>query len=428
MGSDPRDDRDGFDADERRALDAWEAPPLPDGFVAAAVDRALTTAPSARPRRRSLIVGGTLLGLAAAAALTTVVALPGRAPGPREITIGGTVLSCDDCRLGVAPIGGEGEAMRAGAAGLVGAAAGAALTAAVLVSVYDGRVSAVSPAGERVEAGPGEQIVVREGRSPELVTPARGPQGGASKTPEVGGGEPAPTDAGGGGVRPEAEPAAVALVGCREDAAAASARAERLEGQVQELERKVKALSKQADVTRTYDLSQEQLLEMAQHCELRWDLPSITLDEPMTITRSAVDELGLDGEQVRAVNAVLAKTNQRLLDAVMGLYVEATGDPAPAGFAPDAMFAEILDKTPRETIKAVFQRLSAERAGLAPPPADPAAGEPIERLLRLVTAAGDQLERELADKVGADVARALRDEHQGWGEKSRSRVGCPGEE
>ncbi|PKN54794.1 MAG: hypothetical protein CVU56_24605, partial [Deltaproteobacteria bacterium HGW-Deltaproteobacteria-14] len=94
MGSDPRDDRDGFDADERRALDAWEAPPLPDGFVAAAVDRALATAPAARPRRRALVVGGTLLGLAAAAALATIVALPGRAPGPREITIGGTVLSC----------------------------------------------------------------------------------------------------------------------------------------------------------------------------------------------------------------------------------------------------------------------------------------------------------------------------------------------
>lgn len=318
--------------------------------------------------------------------------------------------------------------MKAGAAGLVGAAAGAALTAAVLVSVYDGRVSAVSPAGERVEAGPGEQIVVREGRAPALVAPAHDPQGAAAKALEAGGGGAAPTDDGGGGVRPGGGTAEVALVSCREDAAAASARAERLQGQVAELERKVKSLRKRADETRTYDLSQEQLVEMAQRCELRWDLPSITLDEPQTVTRSAVDEFGLDGEQVTAVNAVLAKTNQRLLDAVMGLYVEATGDPAPAGFAPDAMFAEIVDKTPRETIKAVFQRLSAERAGLAPPPADPAAGEPIERLLRLVTAAGDQLERELADKVGADVARALRDEHQGWGEKSRSRVGCPGEE
>ncbi|TNF38261.1 MAG: hypothetical protein EP329_00945 [Deltaproteobacteria bacterium] len=196
---------------------------------------------------------------------------------------------------------------------------------------------------------------------------------------------------------------------------------------MKELEGRMRALQKEADRTRTYDLSQEQLLELAQRCELRWDLPPITLDAPQTVTRDAVEELGLDGDQLATANAALAATNKRLLDALMGLYVEATGDPAPAGLAPDAMFAEIVDKTPREAVQKVFQRLSAERAGLADPPVDVAATEPVERLFRLVTAAGDQLERELADKLGPELAHALRDAHHGWGAKSASRMGCPGE-
>lgn len=191
------------------------------------------------------------------------------------------------------------------------------------------------------------------------------------------------------------------LASCREAEAATTARADRLQERVSELEAAAKRLRTRADAMRTYDLSHEQLVAMAERCELAWDTLPVTLDEPQTVSKSAVTDLGLNDDQIAAINATFAATNARLLAATTALYVEATGDTAPSGMAPEAMFAEIVDKTPRARVKEVFQRLSAERAGLAAPPSDPSLADPIERLFRLATGAGDQLERDLAAKIGS---------------------------
>jgi len=314
--------------------------------------------------------------------------------------------------------------MNATTAGALGAMAGAALTAVVLLSVGSGPGAVRSPEGRRAAEEPQEASSVDPAPPRgEVEAPRREPSDRPMTEEQPGSpGTRANTE------RPNAEPSSPALAACREEVAAVTARADRAEGRLRALEGQMRGLKKEADATRTYDLSEEQLVAMADRCELRWDMPPLTLDEPQTVTRSAFEELGMTSDELERANAVMAATNQRLLDAVMGLYVEVTGDTAPAGLAPDAMLAEIVDKTPRDVIRRVYQRLSAERAGLADPPADPSAGDPVERLFRLVTGAGDRLEQDLAEQIGPELARSLRDEHRGWGSKSRSRVGCPGED
>ena len=108
------------------------------------------------------------------------------------------------------------------------------------------------------------------------------------------------------------------------------------------------------------------------------------------------------------------------------LYIEVTGDPEGVeSLSPSAMISEINDKSLRPTIKAVYQRLARERAGLQTPPASAAGQPPVERLMRLLTSSGDRVEKAIGQKIGPDLARRHRELHGGYGSKSRSRYGCP---
>lgn len=205
-----------------------------------------------------------------------------------------------------------------------------------------------------------------------------------------------------------------------EGSEAAWTEASALRGKVAELEQKLARID-----PRTFDLSRETLLRLAERCELRWDLQPPRLDGPARISKEAAAAAGLADEELSAVDEVLASSNDRLLAAVRALYVEVTGDSETDNLAPEAMLAEMDDKTDPAEIKRVFQQLSAERAGLATAPADLTAAPPMERLYRLLTSAGDALEGELGARIGADRARALREHDGGWNSRSRSSHGCP---
>jgi hypothetical protein len=238
------------------------------------------------------------------------------------------------------------------------------------------------------------------------------------------GAHPLETAAGGAPGSPTAPPVVVATrrgptAPCPE-AVAAQAEVARLQEQVRALEEEAHAA--RGEDTRTYGLDEAKLVELAGRCELRWDMQPIRLDGPAGFRQSAIEAAGLSQTEVEAIGSVTTAYNERMLAEVRRIYGEVTGDEENANMAPDAMIAEINDKSGQQEIQRIFQRLSAERAGLADP-SDP--GSPTERLYRLFIGAGDALEAELAAKIGAEKARTLRESDHGWGSRSRSSPGCP---
>src|SRR5205823_4977927 len=96
------------------------------------------------------------------------------------------------------------------------------------------------------------------------------------------------------------------------------------------------------------------------------------------------------------------------------IYAEVTGDSSGAGsLSAESMWKEIEDKSPMGVKQQVFQKLSAEKAGLAPYTPVPVPGtppqSPAERMLRLLTADGDRVEKQLTAQVGPEFARKYRD-------------------
>lgn len=175
---------------------------------------------------------------------------------------------------------------------------------------------------------------------------------------------------------------------------------------------------------KTYDLSPEELATMAQNCELRWDMPSLG-ERPPTISDDELARLSLSDSERAIVNQKFAASHARLMEEVRRAYGALTGDENAGSMSADAMFAEIMDKMPKQELRAIYQRLARERAGLQPAPADPSALSPVEHLLRLITGEGDALEQALAQELGPELASDLRDLGNGWSSQFRSSHGCP---
>jgi hypothetical protein len=87
------------------------------------------------------------------------------------------------------------------------------------------------------------------------------------------------------------------------------------------------------------------------------------------------------------------------------------------------MIHALFERYPQELDRAK-QRLSLERAGLPPPPPDPGGPSVVERLLRLIFAAGDELERQGAQVLGAERTHELRRKGEGY-EPGNIQTGCP---
>lgn len=312
--------------------------------------------------------------------------------------------------------------MNAWMAAVLGALVGAGVTAWVMsggAPVPGAPPAARAPARAALEpppdrtaatpAQPGEQPPAEPSPAPEAVaTPGPPPP----KEP------PGPARAGSDAPPPAAQTlspdaASPELAQARQDLAAAQQRAETCEDQLARLD------------TRVFDLPPETLARLAERCELRWDLQPPRLDGPAGLPPEAAAEVGLDEAELAAIGEVTGAYNDRMLTALQALYTEVTGDDQVANLAPDSLHSEIADKAGPDELKRAFQRLSAERAGLLQPPSDPAAGPPVERLYRLLTTAGNDLEAALAERIGPEKARALRELKGGWGSRSRSSHGCP---
>jgi hypothetical protein len=174
---------------------------------------------------------------------------------------------------------------------------------------------------------------------------------------------------------------------------------------------------------RAYDLSAGELEQMAATCELRWDIPSLTMN-PTTLSDGEVAKLSLTGSERTIIDRAFAEAHARLVGEVRQTYAALTGDDNPGSMSPEAMYAEVVDKVPEGELQVMFQRLARERAGLAPGPTT-ASISPLERMFRALTTGGDRLENDLAAALDAQLARAVRDLNGGWSSKFGSSYGCP---
>jgi len=134
---------------------------------------------------------------------------------------------------------------------------------------------------------------------------------------------------------------------------------------------------------------------------------------------------GITADEVGAYNAALGEVAKSWKALVRSLYIEATGDAAGADtLSTDAMRHEIEEKSVPGEEARVLYKISHERAGLLPPPADLTKTSPLERLMRAWVQLGDQSEAALAKRLGPERARAIRGD--GWNSKS-DRSSCPGD-
>ena len=173
--------------------------------------------------------------------------------------------------------------------------------------------------------------------------------------------------------------------------------------------------------------SPDELGEMARKCEVRFEMPAITDNEPPVVTDEQAAALSLSDRE----RDVLQRTLRQLHTELRGFAQGALADPSAPSSTPRDASAPTLEEMlnelrtrPGSGFEEGREKLARERAALAIPAGPSAQQPPGERLLRTWATLGDQLERQLAAELGKDRARQLRTSPQaGWMNRF-SEAGC----
>jgi hypothetical protein len=440
-------DNDQLTTGERRALEAFAPLPPPAGFA----DRVLAARTVTPARRRWPLVAGGLAACAAAAAIIFVVSRePSQSAtgelatterttqklGRRAIAVveadtslqwriaddgsaqitqstgdvfyrvdrggpfvvhtpAGDVRVLGTCfRIEVTPMNMNKKLLLSGTAG-------AAIAAAVVVTVYEGHVVADTHkartelhAGNRAMIGPDGKATVGSLDEPVAVTLARTLAEDRAAT--------------------------------REELIARSSeqRAElaRLRARLAAADDQRGGEDNATEPGRTwFDPSPEKLKEWAAKCRVRSDSPG--LDEAKPLDAKTASHYGIAPDEMGTVNGIVTELANDWRKLVRALYVEATGDLNGTDvLSVDAMLGEIREKGGGHDHNVILQKISAERAGLAKAPTDLAKLTPYERLMRVQIEQGNATEAALAKKLGPERAKAIRGD--GWGHRS-DWSGCP---
>jgi hypothetical protein len=272
---------------------------------------------------------------------------------------------------------------------LSGAAVGAALGAAVMVTVYEGRVllaSAGDP-GAEVALTPGQVGQVTAGGAAERLSPGPDRTGSApglahsSNIPRF------------------------------DDRETLRTRIAEQEKELAHL-RSVAPMAKKLGEGRKQVLnpSRDELLARVERCELAYDTPSIN-----GVNEKEAQKLGLSDTEREAMNEALKETRDHVASELRRLYVEMGGDPGMADrLSPQAMETEIFARAPDGARPQARQQLARELAGLATTPTDLSKTPIAERATRLMSTIGNLFEQKLAERLGPQRARGLRAQEDGW--------------
>jgi hypothetical protein len=286
---------------------------------------------------------------------------------------------------------------------LIGAAAGAVIATAAVVTVYEGKVIVASPGG-KAEVQAGERVTLDGSRPmPAPDVPGPGPSVAIQVPPE-----------------PSAaitrEELLVRDKAQREQIAVLSTRLAQLEGAVAAGGARIKKGGpSRLDGEDWIDPTKEELMDLAKECGVKIDVPPIMRGEPMQFSTEDGEAAGMSNEELVTANQVIRDLAQAWRTRVRGWYIEATGDVAGGDqLSAHGMGEELQDKAIPGEPQAVQRKISYERAGMAVAPADLSKLSPFERYFRGFAGLGDEAERLLADKHGPDKAHRLRADDGGW--------------
>ena len=166
---------------------------------------------------------------------------------------------------------------------------------------------------------------------------------------------------------------------------------------------------------------------MARHCEVRFDMPAITENEPPMVTDEQAAALSLSDREREVLQRTLRELHGDLRAWARRALSDAGG---PSGNASASTMEDMLNELqsrPGGGFEEARERLAQERAAAGPSSPPSAQQPPGERLLRTWAVLGDQFERQLAAGLGGDRARQLRTSPlAGWMNRF-SQAGCRSE-
>ncbi len=171
------------------------------------------------------------------------------------------------------------------------------------------------------------------------------------------------------------------------------------------------------------DLGPDELRQMAERCEVRFDVPHVGIEGDHMASQLPPE--GISDEERTAISRASEDFHRDVVTQLRALYVEATGDEAGASaLSPESIIQEIWDKVAPDDVSAARRQIARELAGLDPPRSAGSEVPVAERQLRVLMAMGDRWEDVVASVIGRERAHAIRVGHGGWGSQS-AMSGCP---
>jgi hypothetical protein len=174
--------------------------------------------------------------------------------------------------------------------------------------------------------------------------------------------------------------------------------------------------------------TKDELAEMAARCEVRLISPAMMKKQPPTMDDEHAKALSLSAHERTELDQTLRQTHEGFAASVRQAYAGGSTDPTiGSSMSVQEMIDEIQERSGDELLQA-RRKLALERAGMAPPPAASADLPPSERIFRLTVELGDEFEKRLTDRFGAERARQLQYSPLAgpWTTRS-SQAGCPAE-
>ncbi len=308
-----------------------------------------------------------------------------------------------------------------------GLVAGAALGAAVAVTVYEGGV-VLAHEGESVALTPGQRgIADADGR-------VRRDDGDESSEP--GGDHVA---AAGIGARADAaslhaQAHARAVDQLRADRQARDAEIERLRAEVERLGgdpgKREKEAGHKPDAERCskantrmpecdfVEPDQDTLLEMAKCATVRVDSPGFLFSggDDVRLPADFIEQAKLDPGERASLEKAMSEFKRAYISELRDMLVEAGGGtPETAKEMPETALGSVVEGLLSEDeIDDALRRVSHERAGIAEPPGVDAELSLAERYVRHTAELGNALEAAVGRSLGPERAHELRTLHNGW--------------
>ncbi len=170
------------------------------------------------------------------------------------------------------------------------------------------------------------------------------------------------------------------------------------------------------------DPAPETLAEMARCGIVRYELPEFfSVAGQPRLDEAWVESTELTLTERAAVLDAAATHDQRHHSELVALAVEAGIDrrwaESSSSFLVWGMLEQELDP---DAARTAGHRIAEERSDRRPPPLGPRPASLAERTLRLVSGAGDRLQREVANRLGPARARELRTHGDGWPGRRRN--------